>query len=391
MRAGMGFESTQSPSRSPAHLALAAPFAFVRAVVLRDWRSLQVTLVACAVAAVVTAFQYQVYTSFVRAGSVGPRFIGGAVWVSAGSIECFDFPGVIGEDYAGLLARYFPTSNVRRVAFGFAGWTSPTGRRGNVAVIGVDSAQSAAHARLADTEFIADRSDLARLDLASGAGQLATLGGETMQLAGATERLPTFLGAPYVVTSFEQARRLLRMDPGSAAYLVFDGDTANPAALAGQLRAAQAQYPELTLRTQQQFAASSSRYWQFKTGAGAAILLAAVLASLLMMILLANGVLRFLQRYAQDLLSMLGHGAGQREVWLVAAGIAVVVAALTLGAMLVLTPVMIAAAQPLLPWVAFVPGDTLVPAAAMLIALLGAIVSAGSAVRQFGPEAVFRT
>jgi putative ABC transport system permease protein len=359
--------------------------------VLRDWRSLQVTLVACAVAAVVTAFQYQVYTSFVRAGSVGPRFIGGAVWVSAGSIECFDFPGVIGEDYAGLLARYFPTSNVRRVAFGFAGWTSPTGRRGNVAVIGVDSAQSAAHARLADTEFIADRSDLARLDLASGAGQLATLGGETMQLAGATERLPTFLGAPYVVTSFEQARRLLRMDPGSAAYLVFDGDTANPAALAGQLRAAQAQYPELTLRTQQQFAASSSRYWQFKTGAGAAILLAAVLASLLMMILLANGVLRFLQRYAQDLLSMLGHGAGQREVWLVAAGIAVVVAALTLGAMLVLTPVMIAAAQPLLPWVAFVPGDTLVPAAAMLIALLGAIVSAGSAVRQFGPEAVFRT
>ena len=353
------------------------------------------TLAACAVAAVVTAFQYQVYTSFVRAASAGPQFIGGAVWVSAGSIECFDFPGVIGEDYAGLLARYFPSSNVRRVAFGFTGWTSPTGRRGNVALIGVDGAQDAAGARLADTGFMADRSDLVRLDLAGGAGQLATLGGETMQLAGVTNRLPTFLGAPYVVTSFEQARRLLRMDPGSAAYLVFDGDTAGTtapsAAVAGQLRAAQAQYPELTLRTQQQFTASSARYWQFKTGAGAAILLAAVLASLLMMILLANGVLRFLQCYAQDLLSMLGHGAGQREVWLVAAGIAVVVAVLTLGAMLVLTPVMIAAAQPLLPWVAFVPGDTLVPAAAMLIALFGAIISAGSAVRQYGPEAVFRT
>ena len=80
-----------------------------------------------------------------------------------------------------------------------------------------------------------------------------------------------------------------------------------------------------------------------------------------------------------------------REVWLVAAGIAVVVAVLTLVAMLVLTPEMIAAAQPLLPWVAFVPGDTLVPAGAMLIALLAAIASAGSAVRQFGPEAVFRT
>lgn len=88
---------------------------------------------------------------------------------------------------------------------------------------------------------------------------------------------------------------------------------------------------------------------------------------------------------------MLGHGAGQREVWLVAAGIAVVVAALTSVAMLALTPLMILAAQPLLPWVSFVAADILPPAIAMLLALVAAIASAGSAVRQYGPEAVFRT
>ena len=88
---------------------------------------------------------------------------------------------------------------------------------------------------------------------------------------------------------------------------------------------------------------------------------------------------------------MLGHGAGQREVWLVAGGIAVVVAAATLLAMMVFTPLMIAAARPLLPWVFFVPADALVPALAVLLSLGVAIVSAGGAVRQFGPEAVFRT
>ena len=387
----MNGQSTKSDAPTPAYVHFAAPFALVRAAVLRDWRSLQVTLVACAVAAVVTAFQYQVYTSFVRAGSVGPRFVGGSVWVSAGSIECFDFPGVIGEDYAGQLARYFPSSNVRRVAFGFAGWTSPNGRRGNVAVIGIDDAIGPDGAPLADNAFLADRSDLSRLDLSRGAGQLATLGAETMQLAGTTDQLPTFLGAPYVVTGFARARSLLRMDPDSAAFLVFDTPGSNPSALAQGIRAAQTQYPELTLRSETDFAQSSSRYWQLKTGAGAAILLAAVLASLLMMILLANGVLRFLQRYAQDLLSMLGHGAGQREVWLVAAGIAVVVAVLTFVAMLALTPLMILAAQPLLPWVSFVAADVLPPAIAMLLALVAAIVSAGNAVRQYGPEAVFRT
>ena len=33
----------------------------------------------------------------------------------------------------------------------------------------------------------------------------------------------------------------------------------------------------------------------------------------MVVILLANGVSRFLQRYSQDLLSMLGHGGGERD------------------------------------------------------------------------------
>lgn len=374
----------------PAHRSGAA-LAFVRAVVKRDWRSLQITLIACAVAAIVTCFQYQVYTSFVRAGSVGPRFVGGAVWISAGSIECFDFPFPIGEDYAGLLAREFPDAGVRRVAFGFTSWTSPNGTRGNVAVIGVDDPRTESGAPLADKAFIADRSDLGRLDLANRPGQLATLGGQTMEFAAATSRLPTFLGAPYVVTSFEQARSLLGMDPGSTAFLVLDQPDGDPAALAAAIGRAQRQFPELTLRSKDQFADSSSVYWQRKTGAGSAIILAAILASLLMMILLANGILRFLQRYSQDLLSMLGHGAGLREVWLVTGGIAIVVAATTCTAMLVFTPLMILGLKPILPWVSFVPFDALVPMLSIAIALGVGIASAGGAVRQYGPEAVFRT
>jgi hypothetical protein len=352
---------------------------------------LQVTLLACIVAAVVSSFQYQVYTSFVRAGSVGPDFIGGSAWVSAGSIECFDFPGVIGEDYSGLLARFFPEARVRRVAFGFAPWTSPSGQRGNVAVIGVDEARDDTGTRIVEQGFVADRSDLARLNLSGAVGEQATLGGETMQFAGSTHRLPTFLGAPYVVTDFEQARRILRMDPGSAAFLVIDDPAVSPARLTHSLAAAQGQYPELTLFSQQALAQSSSLYWQRKTGAGSAIILGAILAALLMMILLANGVMRFLQRFSQDLLSMLGHGAGQREVWLIAGGIALVVAVTTLGAMLALTPLMIGAMKPLLPWVFFQPADALVSAGTVITALGIAIVGAGSAVRQYGPEAVFRT
>ncbi|MFM5931925.1 MAG: hypothetical protein ACKOPQ_13545 [Novosphingobium sp.] len=350
-----------------------------------------VTLTTCAVAAVVTAFQYQVYTSFVRAGAVGPRYVGGALWITASSIECFDFPGVIGEDYSGQFARFVPNGATRRVAFGFAGWTSPTGRRGNVAVIGIDGAAADDTGSIADGGFVADVSDLARLDLSGRPGQVATLGNETMVLAGTTTRLASFLGAPYVVTSFERARSILRMDPSTTNFLVVGSPDPAQAAQSGDLVQARAHFPELTVLSAAEFAASSSNYWQRKTGAGSAILLAAILASLLMMILLANGVSRFLQRYSQDLLSMLGHGAGQSDIWLVTGGIALVVATVTLLAMMLLTPLMIAITRPLFPWVAFVTADALVPSCAVLIALAIAIGGASNAVRQFGPEAVFRT
>ncbi|MFM5908067.1 MAG: hypothetical protein ACKOPO_10875 [Novosphingobium sp.] len=365
--------------------------AFLSAVIKRDWQSLVVTLATCAVAAVVTAFQYQVYTSFVRAGSVGPAYVGGSIWISASSIECFDFPGVIGEDYSGQLSRFLPQGAARRVAFGFAGWTSPSGRRGNVAVIGIDGASADDTGAVPDEGFIADVSDLARLDLSGHPGEVATLGSETMVLSGTTTRLASFLGAPYVVTNFERARSILRMDPSTANFLVL-GDTAPLGrGEAGGMNEARAHFTELALFSADEFARSSSRYWQRKTGAGSAILLAAVLASLLMMILLANGVSRFLQRYSQDLLSMLGHGAGQCDIWLVTGGIALVVATFTLLAMMLLTPLMIAIARPLFPWVDFVPADALIPSGGVLVAVAVAMAAAAKAVRQFGPEAVFRT
>ncbi|MCW1401889.1 hypothetical protein OKA06_05940 [Novosphingobium sp. MW5] len=377
--------------RSLRQANFAAALAFLSAVIRRDWHSLMITLITCSVAAVVTAFQYQVYTSFVRAGAVAPRYVGGAVWVTASSIECFDFPGVIGEDYSGQLARFLPQGSSRRIAFGFAGWTSPTGRRGNVAVIGIDGAAADDTGRVPDGGFVADVSDLARLDLSGEPGQVATLGNETMVLSGTTDRLASFLGAPYVVTTFERARSILRMDPSTTNFIVTGGPEPDRAETPGLLAEASARFPELAILSSTDFAASSSNYWQRKTGAGSAILLAAVLASLLMMILLANGVSRFLQRYSQDLLSMLGHGAGQRDIWLVTGGIAIVVAAVTLLATMLLTPLMIAVARPLFPWVEFVAADALVPSAAVVIALAIAIGSAGKAVRQFGPEAVFRT
>ena len=142
-------------------MSASVPRLFVRAVLARDGKFLAVTLASCAVAAIVAMFQYSVYTSFLRASAVVPRMLGGDFWITSASVECFDFPYQFSQDYEGALSRYVPGANFRRVVFGFATWRSPQGRRGNVAVVGVDGTG------LPDDGFAADRSDLARLDLSA--------------------------------------------------------------------------------------------------------------------------------------------------------------------------------------------------------------------------------
>jgi hypothetical protein len=300
---------------------------FIATVMLRDWRFLSVTIASCLVAATVATFQYSVYSSFRLASAVVPRALAPDYWITAASVECFDFPMPFSEDFGPALARYLPEATMQRVAFGFAPWRSPAGRRGNVAVVGVDGLG------IGPAAFVANQSDLARLDIPFGSADFveASIGEISLSLDRTVNALPTYLGAPYVLTDFETARDLLGMDPSAAAFLAVHVNGAVPPDFESRIAAASAAYPEVSIVSADAFADSSIRYWQNKTGAGLAIGLAAILALLLMILLLANGVLRFIQRYYTDLLSLLGHGADSRDVGHIVAGVAAVVAAATLA------------------------------------------------------------
>lgn len=371
----------------PSAVKFGVALLFVRAVLVRDGKFLAVTLTSCAVAAIVAMFQFSVYTSFLRASAVVPRMLGGDFWVTSASVECFDFPYQFNQDYAGSLARFVPNADFRRVVFGFAAWRSPQGRRGNVAVVGVDGTG------LPDDGFAADLSDLQRLDLTVptlAQPQFGSISETTLHLARTVDTLPTFLGAPYVIVPFERGRELLGMDPSSTSFLIGDFPGNHPDLFAARRLTAR-NFPEVSMLSATQFADSSARYWQRKTGAGMAILLAAVLAGLLMAILLSNGVLRFIQRYHHDLISLLGHGANQRDITRIVGSIAVLIAVITMAAALLVTPVMIALFRPLLPWVSFRAGDAVVPLLAVMASLLIALGAARRAIAAYGPDIVFRS
>ncbi len=366
---------------------MALAFFFVRTVLLRDWRFLSATMASCVVAGTVATFQYSVYNSFRQASAVVPRALGADFWVKAGSVECFDFPTPFSEDYGPVLARYLPDATMRRVVFGFAPWRSPVGRRGNVAVVGVEGLG------ISPSGFVANRSDLARLDLAvdSAVQSQASIGATTLSLDRIVNTLPTYLGAPYILVDFETGRQLLGMDPTSVAFIAGYLSDSNESGFATRAALASAQFPDVSITSGEAFAESSIAYWQNKTGAGLAIGLAAILALLLMILLLANGVLRFIQRYYADLLSLLGHGANRRDIGWIVAGVATAVALVTLASTALITPVIVLVFQPILPWTAFTLTDLFAPLLGVCAALSVSIIAARRAVASFAPDAVFRS
>jgi hypothetical protein len=370
---------------------------FVVTVLRRDWRFLAVTVFSCSVATTVATFQYAVFNSFSRASAVIPRTIDADYWVSAATVESFDFPTPFPEDHAAALARIFPDGRTTRVAFGFIPWRSPTGRRGNVALVGIEGLMNGDQP-LDRQGFIANRNDLRRLDLpeplvdgAPGTAVDATVGAQTLHFAGTVDTLSTYLGAPYVLADFETARDILGLGPTDVSFIAGHSGLRDAASVTQAIASLGPRDPEIRVRTSTDFAMASANYWLRKTGAGLAIGLAAILASLLTIILLSNGVLRFIQRYYADLISLLGHGATRADIRSIVAGIAVVVALATFTAALLITPVMVRLFQPLLPWVHFALSDLAAPAAAMVLALISAMVSASGSLARFAPDAVFRT
>jgi uncharacterized Tic20 family protein len=373
------------PSTDAAGLASrSAVGLLLRAIMLRDIRSLVGGIGSAGTAATVACFQFAVFTSFLSAASAAPRWLAADVWVSDRGVESFDFPMPISEGYAGAVLAELPGAAVRRVVFGFTGWVSPAGRRGNVALIGVEATG------LAPRRFVADRSDMARLDIVRSESE-SSIGALTMASARPTDGLATFLGAPYVIAGLDDARAALAAPIDQVAFLAIDFPRGRPSDLDARLRRLKARYPELDVRTDEAFQADSSRYWQAKTGAGAAILLAAVLASLLMVLLMLNSIGRFIQRRSQDFVSLIGHGASDRQLTALVAAVAAVLTGGAGAVALVAVPLARAVAAPMLPWVTLKPVDIVFALALVAISFGLAVFAAIRALKRFPPHVIFRS
>jgi putative ABC transport system permease protein len=166
----------------------------------------------------------------------------------------------------------------------FSDWRRPDGGHESVQVVGVNLssglgepwnvvAGSLDDLRQSDAVFV-DEIYRAKLGV-DRIGQIAEIRGRRARVVGFTRGLRAFTTAPYVFTSFKTAQGFVDLREDQTLYLLVK---AKPGVdVDGLRRTLQSRLADVDVVTNRGFSGMTRMYWMFTTGAGLAVLLAALL------------------------------------------------------------------------------------------------------------------
>jgi putative ABC transport system permease protein len=205
---------------------------------------------------------------------------GAHLWVMNRDVETFLHSHPMREAWLLRLAGDPGVERVEVYLYGLASWHKPgQGSSDTCCVIGSRLEEGALGAvsdltpamRSALSEpgaVVVDRSDLGRLGLSRGVGEVAEVAGRRVRVVGLVKGFVSTT-SPYVLCSLETARRLLPLfqeRPDLTMYLLARcRSPADASAVAARLRA---WYPDMAAFTREDFSRRTRLYWltQFKAG-----------------------------------------------------------------------------------------------------------------------------
>lgn len=185
--------------------------------------------------------------------------------------------------------------SVQSVVVSFAPWKKPDGGMESVIVVGIDPlgtllqpwnfiAGSAEDLRRADG-IVVDKLYAEKLGI-SHVGQTVEILSRRARVVGITSGIRTFTQSPYIFTGLDHAKSLGGVPNGWTTYLLIQARKgADISALQNALQQA---LPTTDVWTSRAFSWQTREYWLFTTGAGTALLLAAVLGLIVGLVIVAQ-------------------------------------------------------------------------------------------------------
>lgn len=255
-----------------------------------------VTVIGVCFASFLIVFQGSLLAGFMRAAS---RLIDASdfdIWITARGVQAFEFGANIDDSLRQMAAGIPGVNETGRICMAFAVYRRPSGRQQVVALVGADPNVGGrfplprVNGRTEDASPDAvayDASDQNLIEV-SYVPEDVEINRRRAKIEERLEGFGGFLGVPSLFTSYENAARFLNIGPDQAMYIVV---RVSPQYSVSEVSQQLAQrFPEVDILTRDQFARKSRTYWMTKTGAGGAILAAAVLGFLIGLVVVSQTI-----------------------------------------------------------------------------------------------------
>ncbi len=257
------------------------------------WRNLThdrlrfaVTVAGVAFAVFLMVFQGSLLAGFVRVSSSVIDATDADLWITARGVPCFDFPAPLPTRFRELSMNVTGVNSVERIAAGITSWQKPSGVRQTIIIVGADPGAGSTFPlpylngktdSVSPETVLVDNGNVDALGLTTVPVDVE-IGSRRARVAGTVNGFSSFIGSPYVFTGYSDAVRYLDFSSEETTFLLVHVAPGHDVQVVQQrLRA---RLPEADVWTRAEFARRARLYWVVKTGAGGALLTAALLGSI---------------------------------------------------------------------------------------------------------------
>jgi len=371
--------------------------------ITHDRMRFAVTVLGITCAVFLMIFQGSILLGFLRASSKIIDSTGADLWIRGRGVQCFEFAVPIERRFADLARGVPGVSGTSRIITSLVQFRKTDGSQQQVALIGADmnsAADSNSSVRLpipqlagsplgvSPEALIVDSSNTQILKIPGRLPLEVEINDQRARVVGRTSGFSSFLGSPYVFASYTDALRYLRLRPDETMFILVN--VLPGFAIEEVKRQLQARLPSVEVSTREEFSRRAQFYWTSQTGAGGAILAAAVLGFFVGLTIVSQAIYSTTMEHIEEFATLRALGATPGYIVRVIVSQAMLsgLAGYFLG--LAITNPMIRAAQPNIPWIStpwWLPVGVLLPALAMCG--LASILSVKAAIT-VEPAKVFR-
>lgn len=273
------------------------------------------TIVGITCATLLMLIQGNLLMSFLGASSKIIDSTDSDLWIAGRGTPCFEFPANLEARIVDLARGVAGVEDTTSIATRIASFKKPDGSEQLVTLIGSDAAGPGFPVPRLSGRGGAIQPDAVLIDSSTG-GQLNVRGrlpaaveinGQRANVVGEVSGFSSFLGTPYVFTSYNNALHYAEGHRQDAAFvLVRVHSGTSPEVVKRRL---QERFPNVDVWTRSEFARRAQVYWSSQTGAGSAILLAAVLGFLIGVAVVSQSVYATTMEHIEEYATLRALGA----------------------------------------------------------------------------------